>query len=183
MHFQLLLVPTWCVNGRQIWSPFHWLNFGSSPGGEFNAWRGCGSTVKLAGPTAGSHASLHSSWKLPYLPQPCYPRASSGGKGRYVGSQGGEVPPGVPSSYSDRNALSPALSILLPSHWGLFKACTRRRATGAADPTSPPPRARPRALPLARSSLGAAPAPLVPTPQHTSAAARGAGKGQRQEVG
>nr|XP_035162802.1 protein AF-10 isoform X4 [Callithrix jacchus] len=60
------------------------MNFGKSPGREFNGRRGCGSTVKLARPTAGSHASLHPSWELAHSPHPRYPRASPGGKGRQM---------------------------------------------------------------------------------------------------
>lgn len=57
------------------------MNFGKNPGREFNGWRSCDSTVKLARPTAGSHASLHPSWKLAPSPNHCYPRASSRGTG------------------------------------------------------------------------------------------------------
>lgn len=144
------------------------MNFGKNPGCEFNGWRSCDSTVKLARPTAGSHASLHPSWKLALSPNHCYPRASSPGTGLQVGSRRLETPRGPPLS-------DPA-----PPRRGPFL----RRAPGPRGdgrPTSWPSRALEpsgRLTPAALSSRLRS----YPTSAHLGAAEQ-CGGGESLEVG
>lgn len=128
--------------------------------------------MKLARPTAGSHASLHPSWKLAPSPNHCYPRASSRGTGLQVGSQRHE-PPRV-------RVRPPAPTPPTPPHRGLF-LMRARRPRGEGRPTSRPsrtPEPSGRLTPAALSSRLRS----SPTSAHLGAAER-CGGGESLEVG
>lgn len=146
------------------------MNFGKNPGREFNGWRSCDSTVKLARPTAGSHASLHPSWKLAPSPNHCYPRASSRGTGLQVGSQPHETPRGRPSA-------TPAPTA---PHRGLF-LMRAPGPRGEGRPTSRPSRAPEPSGRLTPAALGSR-LRSSPTSAHLGAAER-CGGGESLEVG
>lgn len=148
------------------------MNFGKNPGREFNGWRSCDSTVKLARPTAGSHASLHPSWKLAPSPNHCYPRASSRGTGLQVGSRRHETPPGAPLSDPGPHRTPPRRGLFL---------MRARGPRGDGRPTSRPscaPEPSGRLTPAALSSRLRS----SPTSAHLGAAER-CGGGESLEVG
>lgn len=95
----------------------------------------------------------------------------------------GDVPGESPPATLTQIPSLPALAILLPS-LPPSEASSRRahaaRATDAAEGglNVPAPACAPPRPPVGRSGLGAPPAALAPTPQHTSAAAGGAGEGK-----
>lgn len=145
--------------------------------------------MKLARPTAGSHASLHPSWKLAPSPNHCYPRASSRGTGLQVGSRRHETPRGRPRG---RRRPRPP-SIHPPIHPSAASASGAPRAREARPgearlgrPTSGSPRERPRVLRSTPCGRAEQLAPLVPrlrTPRRRRAV-RGRGKpGGRQGPG